>query len=316
MLSFENILDSAIKRCDDEIVYDEAFCKGFSEIYPFATENISGYINNFELKNKSLLTVGSSGDQVLNAIVNDCEDITVLDINPYTKYYYYLKVAGLIGLSKDKFLNFFRYEDYPNTFKKNKNVFYKEDYEKINSILRLLDYESYLFWDELLNCYSGEHIRNKLFSLDEEKTSTLEKMNPYLENTSFEELKVKLQKIQPKFIIGNVFNEDIEDLGFYDNIWLSNIGTYLSRQFTKIMVDKLSKALNKDGILLISYLYETEKNTEYRDDCSPIYNLPKTLSILREYNPEFISFQGVKGIKFADEDIKDSVLVYKKSRSK
>ena len=87
----------------------------------------------------------------------------------------------------------------------------KEDYEKINSILRLLDYESYLFWDELLNCYSGEHIRNKLFSLDEEKTSTLEKMNPYLENASFEELKVKLQKIQPKFLIGNVFNEDIKD---------------------------------------------------------------------------------------------------------
>lgn len=211
MLSFENILDSAIKRCDDEIVYDETFCKGFSEIYPFTTENISGYINNFELKNKSLLTVGSSGDQVLNAIANDCEDITVLDINPYTKYYYYLKVASLIGLSKDKFLNFFRYEDYPNTFKKNKNVFNKEDYEKINSILRLLDYESYLFWDELLNCYSGEHIRNKLFSLDEEKTSTLEKMNPYLENASFEELKVKLQKIQPKFLIGNVFNEDIKD---------------------------------------------------------------------------------------------------------
>ena len=168
----------------------------------------------------------------------------------------------------------------------------------------------------MLNFYSGEHIRNKLFSLDEEKTSTLEKMNPYLENDSFEELKVKLQKIQPKFLIGNVFNEDIEDLGFYDNIWLSNIGTYLSRRFTKIMVDKLSKVLNKDGILLISYLYETERDTEYRDDYSPIYNLPKTLSILREYNPEFISFQGVKGIKFADEDIKDSVLVYKKSRSR
>ena len=39
----------------------------FKLIYKFTTENISGYIKEFDFKNKSLLTVGSSGDQVINA---------------------------------------------------------------------------------------------------------------------------------------------------------------------------------------------------------------------------------------------------------
>ena len=43
------------------------------------------------------------------------------------------------------------------------------------------------------------------------------------------------------------------------------------------------------------------------------YDLEKTLSLLKEYHPEFISFIGVKGLKFNDENIKDSVLVYKKN---
>ena len=107
MENFENILNSAIDRCDGKIIYDKAFNKGFERIYPFATENISGYIDTFNLKNKKLFTVGSSGDQVLNAIYRDCNDVTVLDINPYTKFYYYLKAAAIIVLSKNEFYDFF-----------------------------------------------------------------------------------------------------------------------------------------------------------------------------------------------------------------
>ena len=54
MENFENILNSAIDRCDGKIIYDKAFNKGFERIYPFATENISGYIDTFNLKNKKL----------------------------------------------------------------------------------------------------------------------------------------------------------------------------------------------------------------------------------------------------------------------
>lgn len=56
---------------------DDLGIGNFINIYPFTTENIAGYINEFELKDKSLLTVGSSGDQVINAALYDCQDITL-----------------------------------------------------------------------------------------------------------------------------------------------------------------------------------------------------------------------------------------------
>ncbi len=307
---FENILESAIKICNDEIICDESYYKGFLKIYPFTTENISGYIENFNLKDKSLLTVGSSGDQVFNAILNGCKKITIIDINPFTKYYYNLKAAGVIELSKEEFLRFFRYKDYPKVFKENKFVFDKEYYEQIKLTLKLLDYESYLFWDSILNIYNGEQVRNKLFMLDEDRTAVIEKINPYLENTSFETLKTKLKTVYPNFIIGNIFKENINCL--YDNIWLSNIGTYISRNSVKIMVDKFSQLLTANGKLLISYLYETTENTKYQIDWCPIYDLKKTLGLLKEYKTKIITFPGVKGIKLKDENIKDSILVYKK----
>lgn len=310
MKDFDGILNSALDRCDDKIVYDEAFNKSFSGIYPFTTENINGYIDTLDLNNKKLFTVGSSGDQVLNAICRDCYDITVLDINPYTKFYYYLKVAGIIQLSKHEFLKFFRYKDYPKVFEDNNNVFNKEYYEKLKTTLRLLDYESYIFWDELFNTYSGRQIRNGLFSMDEDRTGVIEEANIYLNNQSYEELKNKLKSVNPNFIIGDIFKEELLEL--YDVIWLSNIGTYLSRHFLKIMIDKMDRVLKNNGILLITYLYQTVSTTKYQEDWNPIYDLEKTLAILEKYNPEIISFNGVKGIKFGEESIKDSVLVYRK----
>ena len=90
---------SAIKRCENIFVDD----KEFDQIYPFTTENIAGYIDYFDLKDKSLLTVGSSGDQVFNAALKDVKTVTLLDINSYTKYYYYLKEASILELSMSEF---------------------------------------------------------------------------------------------------------------------------------------------------------------------------------------------------------------------
>lgn len=310
MKNFEIVLDSAIKRCNDEFVCDQAFQMGFSQLYPFTTENISGYIDSFDLKEKSLLTVGSSGDQVLNAIARCCKDITVLDINPYTKFYYYLKVAGIIELSKDEFLEFFKYKSYHKAFQDNNNVFNKKSYDKLKMTLRLLDYESYLFWDELINNYSGKKIRDRLFSMDEYTTKVIEKVNLYLDNYIFENLKSKLTHVFPNFVTGNIFQNEVSQL--FDVIWLSNIGSYHLREKVKVMTDKFSNLLKNNGSLLISYLYQTVENSEYRQGWWPIYDLPRTLKLLEEYNPQFISFTGIKDLKYDIQISKDSILVYKK----
>ena len=136
MDSFEYLLVNAIGRCNGEHV--EMFERDFSLLYPFTTENILGYIHLFNLD--KLLTVGSSGDQVLSAIISGAKKIDVLDVNPYTRYYYYLKVACLLELGLSEFLLFLRYKDYPKVFKDNQEVFNLSLYNKIKVALRLLDY--------------------------------------------------------------------------------------------------------------------------------------------------------------------------------
>ena len=80
----------------------------------------------------------------------------------------------------------------------------------------------------------------------------------------------------------------------------------------KILIDRMNLLLNNNGKLLVSYLYRTDKNTIYKDDWSIIYNLDKTFEVLKEYNIELKSFTGIDGFKFKDDNIKDSILVYKK----
>ena len=265
------------------------------------------------MQDKSLLTVGSSGDQTINATFKGAKDITLLDINPYAKYYYYLKAAGILELNLTDFNEFFRYNDYPKVFKYNKKVFDKASYKKIKSTLKSLDNDSYLFWDELFDMYQPDHIRFSLFSNDEYGTSVLGKSNLYLQSeNTYDETKTKLKELRPEFINEDIFKSNLTKN--YDNIWLSNIACYLYQDKIKGMTDKFSDKLAVDGKLLISYLYSIDMNTEYDDDWSPIYDLKNDLELLKEYSPIFHFFKGVNGIKHNDDDIKDSVLIYQKKK--
>ncbi len=309
----QNMLNT-IKRCEGFIIEDEAFKKGFSEIYPFTTENISGYIDFFDLKDKSLLTVGSSLDQLLNAVLFDCKDITVLDINPNTKHYFYLKLAALLELNRKEFLEFLRYKDFPKVFKDNYQVFNKTLFNEFKSTLRLLDYESYLLWDEVIQNYESRKIRNRLFSLDEERTSVIISCNPYLSSeTSYLETRNKIKKVFPKFITCDIEKASLDRS--YDNIWLSNIGTHVDLNTLKKIVDKVSQHLNIDGTLLISYLYSTTISTKYQDDWQEIYNLDETFKIFAEYNPTLKDFLGIRDFRFNFDSQHDSVLIYKNKKN-
>jgi len=102
MKSFEQKLNCAIEICEGkcpETIFDR--------VYSFATENVSDYLKYFDLKNKSLLTIGSSGDQVLNAYYNGARDITLIDINQFSKFYLYLKISAILSLSYEEFKLFF-----------------------------------------------------------------------------------------------------------------------------------------------------------------------------------------------------------------
>lgn len=308
-MNFDDILSLAIKRCSNDYIQE---WNHFCNIYPFTTENISGYIDFFDLYNKSLLTVGSSGDQIFNAVLMGAKDITQIDINPFSKYYYYLKMAAITELDMDEFLLFLRYKNYPQVFKNNILVFDNYIFNKLCDTLKSIDYDSFMFWSELFNLYPREVIRDHLFSMDEREDKFIKNCNLYLYNEkTFNILKDKIRNISPTFINSDIFEIDITKQ--FDNIWLSNIATYgLSYEQINELFFKYSNLLNIEGTLLLSYLYDTNSKSKYNDKWEAIYNINKILEMFNEYNLDIKSFRGIYDIIHDTNRIKDSVLIYKK----
>ena len=119
--------------------------EGFQKIYPFTTETISGYITKMDIKDKIVLTLGSSCDQALNSLLLGAKDITVFDINEKVKYFYNLK-RKLILTSREKLINnivnlkqFSYFEDifsYQDLMKMNLYLQNDENYYKLQDILK------------------------------------------------------------------------------------------------------------------------------------------------------------------------------------
>ena len=93
-------IDEKIKKAINMCNFGKYVDPKFTNIYPFTTEYINAYIDMFDLKDKTLLTVGSSGDQIFNAALNGCKDITMIDICPFVKEYYYLKLSAIMIMDK------------------------------------------------------------------------------------------------------------------------------------------------------------------------------------------------------------------------
>ena len=290
----------------------------FNWIYPFTTENISGYIDLFDLKNKSLLTVGSSGDQVINAAFYGCKDITVLDVCPFTKFYFYLKNAGRISLDYEQFINFFYRRDFEGSISDvNDNSFDIEMLNEIFPVLKEVDLESFKFWKELYNRFESKKIRDLLFSHDESSKELIKSINPYLKSEeAYNYSKKVVENITPNFIIGNIFDLDLSNS--YDNILLSNLGSYYPLKRFKRLIDKLSLNLNDNGKLLICYLYNRD-NTQpliiYDDGRPEIYNKKEAYDIFEDFITNYDSFLGIRGLKLGENSIKDSVLIYEKKKN-
>lgn len=286
----------------EQLINDEldfSFGSSFSRIYPFATENISAYMSLFNLENKKLLTVGSSSDQVFNAILCGCKEIDVFDLCPFSQEYFDLKRAAVEVLTREEFFSFFCYRNYPYRFNYNDRVFSTEYYFKIREVLKYINYETFCFWDKLFAKYGSLEVRKNLFTIDETFFDVIVKINKYLSNDDeYLKLRNMLSDALVRFDVGNIF--DIELTKNYDNIFLSNIASYNSIKKMKEFFDILLPYLNDDGKILIAYLYQNVIDMEFDKRW-----------ILFE-DADISSFIGVRGIINDNDEIKDSVVVYKK----
>ena len=298
-------------------VYDK-----FSGLYPFSTENIYGYLSQMDICDKDVLTVGASGDHVLNMITMGAKNIDYFDINPFAEKYLKLKIAAIKALTKEEFLEYFCYVRYPSTFENNKNAMNIKIYWKIS---KALDEDTRYFWDNLYLENNGIDIRtSSLFDRDEEKFSILEQTNSYLMGNKYYELRELLNNsdLKMKFHNCNIKRLHRSLTKKYDYIFLSNIAQYLKNVYQKDeltyfknIILKLDNFLNDDGQIMLSYLYEYSDLYEYYSACSAIYDKKQRNKTFEKDDTTYFYFPSITDLKYKYQvKVRDAAFMYKKKK--
>ena len=219
------------------------------QLYSFTTENIAGYLNEFNFEKKSVLTVAGSGDHILNAILLGSLNITAFDINANALYFSELKLVMAKNLSYQQFLDFFMINsknalnfDIFSKFCNNLSNFSKDYFLKL--------YEEFNFDGYKLR--HSNHFNNKY-----DKQNLKIKYNIYLTRENFNKLKQTIDKATITYI-----ESDIKTLQLarkYDIVLLSNISDYLSNFGENQLQNYFNTVLSlksSNNIVVFGYVYD------------------------------------------------------------
>lgn len=286
-------------------LYENYFCW----LYPFTNENIKAYYEKIDFKEKTILTITSSGDHLLNAIYLDAKNINAFDTNPLAKYYAELKIAAIKTLSLEEFIIFFYNK---NIIFKNKYYFDKETYEKFNNNLKD---EYKIFWDYFFNNYNSEQIiKSNLFTNDFLDLKKLIKVNNYLNEDNYYKLREKLNNINITY-----YDYSFKDIPYlnkkYDVLILSNIAAFYENEYYKDSLKDFKNTINKithnNSQIVVCYLYS---NMLDNDVNKGIYDYDLTNKYFNESDYEYISFPCAEKVnsKFTI-DSEDTILIKKKT---
>lgn len=213
-----------------------------SKVYKFATENLH-YMDHFQFIGKHVLSVGGSGDQMLEAYRRGAAQVTCFDINLHAQFLVELKLAALHELNRVRFLDLLL------------NEHLETWYPDIRSCLTS---SAQLFFDN--------HMGSLTFT--EHTYVGLESFIPYLSSDlTYEELQRRLPQnlIWHALDISTAANKLV---GPWDIILLSNIADYSHQMYpsddlhvetfyTHNVQPWLSK-LVPGGKLVYAYIYDID----------------------------------------------------------
>lgn len=238
-----------------ELLKDSSFANNFGmfcRVYNMTTENIFGFLNNYDLRDKKVLTVAGSGDQRLNSYLLGASDVTCFDINPLTELNMELKDRALETLSLDEFLDFFGIV----------NDYYDEnsvlDFRLFDKFSILLDSDTYDFYNYVIQNNKGKDIY-----FDGDDLNVIEKMNGYLNYENYLKLQNIIKNKKIKFIDTDIHSlPDRLNGEKFDMILLSNISDYTHHIYEeddlkrfRELIDKLIDNLKLYGIMQVGYIY-------------------------------------------------------------
>ena len=245
----------------------------YSKMYSMTTENIAGFLNNLDLKDKNVLSVAASGDQRINAYMLGAKNVTCFDINPLTKLQLNLKDTALKIVNFEKFINFF------GIYSGKYGSYYKYlDKEIFKEIKNDLDEDTFKFFDYIINGNQniGSH---DIYQSFDNNLDLLKNMNNYLTKDSFDLAKQVMSKKKIDFIESDIkaLPDKLGD-NKYDLILLSNISDYIhlmyedkSLYYYRELIDALIEHLNLYGTIQVGYIYSNyhkgndTSNFKYKD---------------------------------------------------
>ncbi|MEX0920926.1 MAG: DUF3419 family protein, partial [Candidatus Pacearchaeota archaeon] len=290
----------------------EARMSGSAPMYMYATEMVSLYYRKLNIKNKSLLTICGSGDQVINAVFFGAKKVVGFDLNKRSEFITRLKIAFIKTLSYKKFMEFFNEGINEKSF--NYNIY--------KNISKKLDRKTNSFFDQMYKKYDydGKKLSSsKLFRKRKDIIGNkIKNMNIYLKNNkNYLKTRNMLKKTKFKFIRKDIKNISEIELSGLDLVNLSNAPNYfladLRRKGTKKMIEYFHnnillevKNKMKKGGKIFYYIYSDEIYPNKIAKSNSILSKKRTLKKIEgfgEFSIKEIYFRGT------DKRGKDRIVV-------
>lgn len=256
------LINKVVSIDDPELWYKKYDVRG--ALYMFTTENIHAYYKDIDVSNKDVLTVGWSGDHMLNAWYNGAKNVTCFDKNQLAQHYINLKRHAIQNLDFDVFKEFFDIDS--NDPRK---------YDVYKQIRKNLTVQSQYFWDCLYNKYhnNGKHMKKWPMFRPRQDSEIIKKVNIYLHNEkNYKRLQKIISNKQYKSIHASL--ENLHSDAKYDILITGNISDYANTIYPlksymasyKAMIEQKSTLLSKGWTIQLAYIYEytTAKQKKYR----------------------------------------------------
>ena len=220
-----------------------------NRVYPYSNENLHHVFKSLGVCNK-VLTIGSSGDQALQALYNGAKDVTVVDANLFSKYWIDYKIAAIKNLS------FYEFNEALNTKAGLRFMAFENDI--FSQIFHDLDEDSATFWGMLFQ--DGVESYEVYYKMLERNDVDWEyyPCSFYASKEDYEKLQQILRQGDYSLKVENAEFTEFPDVfkDRYDTIVLSNVCKYVDGSKYKDTIRKLyTNNLVDGGSMQLHYSY-------------------------------------------------------------
>ena len=221
-------------------------------VYPFTNEDLYQLFSQLDIKGKSVATAGSSGDQILAALIFGAKKVTLVDGSLYSEPFIKYKFAAIKNLS---------FEEFKANFIDSNNYF---DFKIFKKISHDLDDDALTFWGTIYSHLDdAREIKNRIANFNNQRPKTDFLYNEKVYGLVQEILKKQDFELDFKIAEFNDFPKVLN--GCYDAILLSNIFQYVNEDDYIRVVRELQEKLNSNGKIQLNYDFPLSFNRIRKD---------------------------------------------------